>query len=80
MMFFPATVTAREAFFSFLPPQSGQGTELMTSWISSRIQAELVSRKRRSRLLTIPSKVVLYLPVPVSYTHLLAISSSLVLS
>ena len=58
LMFFPPTVTARYSGFSRSPWQSGQGTELMTWVISSRIKLDWVSRNRRSRLLTIPSNSV----------------------
>ena len=64
----PPTVTASASFFRRAPWQSGHSMLLIQPEISSRIQLLLVSRKRRSRLLTMPSKSVLYAPfmVPVS--------------
>ena len=54
-MLMPPTVTARLVGFKRLPPQSGHSTPFITVAISSFIHSLLVSRKRRSRLVTMPS-------------------------
>ncbi len=50
-----STVTAKAAGFNLLPPQAGQGLSDMYSAIFSRIQSELVSLYRLSKLVITPS-------------------------
>ena len=58
LMFLPPTVTARLSGERRLPWQASHGTALMYDSISSLIHEEDVSRKRRSRLLMMPSNSV----------------------
>ena len=66
LIFLPPTVTARLSLERRLPPHASHGTALMYDSISSLIHEEDVSRKRRSRLLMMPSNSVSYVPRPYS--------------